>query len=382
MHGSVFMLQPTDFGSLKLIGRGSFGVVYRAVRVQTGGIVAIKEIDLEESKDEMVEIQREIDMLRACESRYVVKYEGCTLFGTKLWIVMEYMGGGSVRELVQIKFMEEQHIAIVLSQVLQALDFLHRGRKIHRDIKAANILLNNSGDVKLADFGVASSLESRSKAWTFVGTPFWMAPEVIHEEGYDEKCDIWSLGITAIEIAQGYPPYHDLPPQRVVLMIPQNEPPALEGDYSPVFKDFVKLCLTKDPRLRPTATALLNHPFIKSAKRKEVLIQYIDSVRPLANGEVEEEDEEEDEEEEDKHEGKWVFDSVQRRTSAAVDGAPVNYAEVLQSAVFVTSRDPKFASVNQPLIKLGALFVSCNAKAPNFCKDFIRALADEVKRGA
>jgi serine/threonine-protein kinase 24/25/MST4 len=375
---SLTLLSPSDFDSLQLVGRGSFGVVYKAIYKQTGGVVAIKEIDLEESKDDMVEIQREIDMLRACESRYVVKYEGCTLCQTKLWIVMEYMGGGSVRELVHVKKMEEGHIAIVLSQVLQALEFLHRGRKVHRDIKAANILLNTNGEVKLADFGVASSLEARSRAWTFVGTPFWMAPEVIQEEGYDEKCDIWSLGITAIEIAVGFPPYSDMAPQRVVLMIPQNEPPALDGDFSPTFKDFVKQCLTKDPRLRPGATQLLQHPFIKSAKRKETLVQYLEAVRPLIDGITEEEDGEEEEEESANDGGNWVFDTVHSRLSGAGDGN-VNFLEVLQSAIFQTSKDSRFAAVNEPLIKLGALFVACNAKTPNFCRDFVMALAEEAR---
>ena len=135
-----------------LIGKGSFGLVYKGIWKKTGEVVAIKEIDLEESADDLIEIQKEIDMLRACESQYVVKYHGCALVNTKLWIVMEYMGGGSVRELLQIEMMSESVIAIVLQQVIHALEFLHKGRKIHRDIKAANILLNRHGDVKLADF--------------------------------------------------------------------------------------------------------------------------------------------------------------------------------------------------------------------------------------
>ena len=226
--------------------RDSFGIVFKAIYKKTGQTVAIKEIDLEKTSDELTEIQREIDMLRVCKSEYVVSCEGSTLVDSKLWIVMEYMGGGSIRDLIQIRKMPENTIAIVLKQILLALNFLHKGRKIHRDIKAANILLSNDGDIKLADFGVASSLEARTKAYTFVGTPFWMAPEIIAEEGYNEKCDIWSLGITAIEVATGMPPYHELYPQRVLMLIPQNPPPTLQGDFSPQFKDFVSKCLVKD----------------------------------------------------------------------------------------------------------------------------------------
>ena len=368
-------ISASDYVRQGIIGRGNFGVVYKAVCKKTNEIVAIKEIDLEQSDDDLIEIQREIDMLRSCESKYVVHYYGCTLVGSKLWIVMEMMGGGSVRELVQIKVMPELQISIVISQVLHALDFLHRSRKIHRDIKAANILLNSKGDVKLADFGVASSLEARNKAFTFVGTPFWMAPEVIMESGYDEKCDIWSLGITAIEMATGLPPYSDLHPQRVLMLIPQNAPPTLEGDFSPHFKDFVSKCLTKDPKIRPSASQLLGHPFIKSAKRKDLIVEYIEQVKPYSSTLNNEEEEYGEEEEEEDQNDFWVFDTVHVESKPKPrQNSTNNYLEAIESAILSTSRDQRFAPVNESLTKLGGLFVMCESRCPGFAKDFVKAL--------
>ena len=373
-------LTASDFVRQQLIGKGSFGLVYKALSKKTGEVVAIKEIDLEESADEVIEIQKEIDMLRACESQYVVKYHGCALVNTKLWIVMEYMGGGSVRELIQDHRMPEAVIAIVLQQVIHALEFLHKGRKIHRDIKAANILLNSAGEVKLADFGVAGSIEARSKAYTFVGTPFWMAPEVILEgQGYTEKCDIWSLGITAIEMAKGMPPYSDMPPQRVLMLIPQNTPPTLEGNFSPQFRDFVSQCLTKDPVARPSATALLQHPFVKSARRKEPLVQYIQSCKPNGSAVVEEEEDSEEEEEEAEANDNWNFDTINAAPGPRPRPGPNSgkYLEILEKAIFTTSRDPRFAPVNKSLIKLSGMLVSCNAQCQTFCQDFVESLIAE-----
>lgn len=265
------------------IGRGSYGSVYKALHKESGQVLAIKQVPVD---TDLQEIIKEISIMQQCDSQYIVKYYGSYFKNTDLWIVMEYCGAGSVSDIMRLrnKTLTEEEIATLMLDTLHGLKYLHSRRKIHRDIKAGNILLNNEGHAKLADFGVAGQLtDTMAKRNTVIGTPYWMAPEVIQEIGYDCVADIWSLGITALEMAEGKPPYGDIHPMRAIFMIPTKPPPSFRNPdkWSTEFIDFVSKCLVKNPELRTTAQELMEHEFVKSAEPRTILQKMIQEAKEI-----------------------------------------------------------------------------------------------------
>eukprot|EP01133_Synstelium_polycarpum_P014871 gene14871-17585_t len=260
----------------EVLGTGSFGIVHKAANRDNNYVLAIKVIPLKDSS----EIEKEITILKKCKSSHIVSYFGSCHQNDNLWILMDYCSMGSIRDMLEMtnKTLNEKQIATIVQQALKGLHYLHSNQIIHRDIKAANILLNEESIVKLADFGVSAQLETElSKSNEFIGTPLWMPPEIIQKKPYDNKCDIWSLGITIIEMAEGYPPYWNMPPTRAMLMIPNKQPPTLTKPhhFSNDLNDFIARCCQKDPEKRPSALELLQHPFIQSS------IGVQDTLKPL-----------------------------------------------------------------------------------------------------
>ncbi|ORY53140.1 kinase-like protein, partial [Rhizoclosmatium globosum] len=253
-------------------GKGSFGEVYKGRKKSNGQIVAIKVLDLDTDDEEIVDVQKEISVLSHIDNDYITRYHGSYLVGTKLWIVMDYAAGGSLRNwLLKSGAIEERCIAIIAREILYALIYLHKSVKIiHRDIKAANILITDNGHVKLCDFGVAGHMSTSGvRRNSFVGTPYCecVPPEIITRSQYDFKADIWSLEYHhRISNRKSAVANHD--PRKAIFLIPRSRPAQLEGDFSPQIKEFIALCLTEEPDQRPSAEELLKTRFIKSCPAK------------------------------------------------------------------------------------------------------------------
>lgn len=273
------------------LGEGAYGSVFRGVHKKSKASVALKQVHVDTkavaTDTWFQETIKEICMLQLCSNEHVVKYFGSFYKAEDLWIIMEYCKAGSVLDLMRRRrtVMTELQISTILRGALAGLEYLHGERKMHRDIKAGNILLSEAGVPKLADLGVAGELEnSLSKRNTVIGTPFWMAPEVIQENGgYDEKADIWSLGITIIEMAEGAAPLAEVHPMRAIFMIPSKPPPTLTcpEEWGAPLIEFVSLCLVKEPTDRKSAEHLLGHPFITAAPPPATLMEIIEAAQSL-----------------------------------------------------------------------------------------------------
>ncbi|XP_039679003.1 mitogen-activated protein kinase kinase kinase kinase 2 isoform X2 [Perca fluviatilis] len=282
--GVSFLDPLDDYELIHRIGCGTYGDVFKARKIRTSELAAIKIVKLDPG-DDITSIQQEITMMSECKHKNIVAYFGSYHRNTKLWICMEYCGGGSLQDIYHVTGpLKEKQIAYVCRETLQGLYHLHETGKMHRDIKGANILLTERGDVKLADFGVAAEISaSVAKRKSFIGTPYWMAPEVAAVEkkgGYNHLCDIWAVGITAIELAELQPPMFDLHPMRALMLMSKSsfQPPRLKDKtkWSAGFQSFVKMSLIKNPRKRPSAETLLQHPFVTQLLTRNLVIELLD----------------------------------------------------------------------------------------------------------
>ncbi|KAF8634581.1 hypothetical protein AX17_004170 [Amanita inopinata Kibby_2008] len=273
------------YRNLVKIGQGASGGVYTAYQVGTNVSVAIKQMDLDKQPKKEL-IINEILVMRSSRHPNIVNYIDSFLYKNDLWVVMEYMEGGSLTDVVTANLMTEGQIAAVSRETAQGLEHLHRHGVIHRDIKSDNVLLSMNGDIKLTDFGFCAQISdpTQAKRTTMVGTPYWMAPEVVTRKAYGPKVDVWSLGIMAIEMIEGEPPYLNQNPLKALYLIATNGTPQIANpeNLSEVFTDYLSKTLEVDAEKRPTATELLQHPFFKLSEPLRTLTPLIKAARELS----------------------------------------------------------------------------------------------------
>jgi len=273
------------FTNLEKIGQGASAEVYigNPVGASKDEVVAIKQMDLEkQSKKDL--ILNEIQVMKQYSHKNIVNFIDGYFYYDKLWVIMEYVSGGTLTDILVNNFMNENQIAVVCREVLQGLVFLHSKNIIHRDIKSDNILLSMDGDIKLTDFGFCAQLvEQNSKRTTMVGTPYWMAPEVVTKKMYGPKIDIWSLGIMVIEMVEGEPPYLNENPLRALYLIATNGPPSVRHieQQTAEFKEFLESCLKIEPEERPTSDEALEYTFIRNSGDVDILVPLIKTTKAM-----------------------------------------------------------------------------------------------------
>ncbi|XP_016090466.1 STE20-like serine/threonine-protein kinase isoform X2 [Sinocyclocheilus grahami] len=360
------------------LGDGAFGKVYKAQNKQTGILAAAKVIDTK-TEEELEDYMVEIDILASCDHQYIVKLLDAFYYESKLWILIEFCAGGAV-DAVMLELersLTEPQIRVVCKQTLEALTYLHENKIIHRDLKAGNILFTSDGDVKLADFGVsAKNTKTLQRRDSFIGTPYWMAPEVVmcetsKDRPYDYKADIWSLGVTLIELAQIEPPNHEMNPMRVLLKIAKSEPPTLAtpSRWSPEFSDFLRKALDKNVDNRWNTLQLLQHPFVSNVMDNKPLRELIAE----AKAEVFEEfDEGKEEEEEEEPESQPVVPGHKRALSdtsfgSSEDERQCQNTPALESVTEKAEPERKPSSDDQASDKTSDMVV--DASEPNHAED-------------
>lgn len=291
----------------KRIGQGAFSTVWKSRCTARENLpVAIKIMDLENINSSFEDIRQEVQMMRLSDHPNILRCYCSFVNDAQLWLVMQMMEKGSclhvmsqAKRMGMGEGMKEDWLAYILRETLQGLKYFHDQGQIHRDVKAGNILLDSRGSVRIADFGVSGWLINfgarRTTTKTFVGTPCWMAPEVMEQlDGYDYKADIWSFGITALELAKGYAPYAHFPPMKVLIMTIQQEPPSLKSyqddrtvdgeSFSRGFREIVRLCLQKDPKKRPSCITLLNHKYFQKRSKDSLVTELLDRIESIGEG--------------------------------------------------------------------------------------------------